>query len=204
MLASLARSLSRDHAVAPAPFNAPLFQSLVRLVPEDRRWVVLDLGAACPQVISLFGGYRCRLDIADIAADLHTLNEVEDPAELPDAAETLLPELHAEAADVVLCWDTLNYLGRPALSALMARIADRCRSGTRVHALICYSDPKMPISPGHYVPQEAGGLLNVSQCTEVRDAPRYTPEDLTLCMPGYRIERAMLLGNGMQEFLFRL
>jgi hypothetical protein len=34
------------------------------------------------------------------------------------------------------------------------------------------------------------------------DSPRYTPEILGQCMPLYRRERAMLLRNGMQEFLF--
>ena len=38
----------------------------------------------------------------------------------------------------------------------------------------------------------------------VRMAPRYTPEDLAHCLPRYRVERARLLRNGMQEFLFRL
>ena len=32
----------------------------------------------------------------------------------------------------------------------------------------------------------------------------YTPEDFALCMPRYTVERARLLRNGMQEFLFRL
>ena len=125
MIGSLARTLGRGEDSGPEPFNAPLFQSLVSSVPEDERWVVLDLGAACPQVIKLFGGHRCRLDIADITDDLEVLNApVEGPAR-QQVAESLLPELHAEAADIVLCWDTLNYLNREALTTLMARVADR-------------------------------------------------------------------------------
>jgi len=204
MIGSLARSFAREEPAAPEPFNAPLFRSLIERIPEDERWVVLDLGAVCPTVISLFGGHRCRLDIADVGQGLDTLKEPMEPADLRKAAESLLPELHAEAADLVLCWDTLNYLNRDALTALMTRIEDRCRPGTLVHALICYSHPQMPVEPGHYVPQDDGSLVNVTNCTEQRDAPRYSPEDLTLSMPGYTIDRAMLLGNGMQEFLFRL
>ena len=47
-------------------------------------------------------------------------------------------------------------------------------------------------------------VVNATSCAEQRDAPRYSPEDLSLCMQGYSIDRAMLLSNGMQEFLFRL
>ncbi len=32
----------------------------------------------------------------------------------------------------------------------------------------------------------------------------YSPEDLAKHMAGFEIDRARLLGNGMQEFLFRL
>jgi len=35
-------------------------------------------------------------------------------------------------------------------------------------------------------------------------APRYSPEDLGKSMGGFLIDRARLLSNGMQEFLFRL
>jgi hypothetical protein len=204
MIGSLARSFSREEPAAPEPFNAPLFRSLIERIPEDERWVVLDLGAVCPRVISLFGGHRCRLDIADVGLGLAALERPLESPDLRKAAEALLPELHAEAADLVLCWDTLNYLNRDALTALMARIHDRCRPGTLVHALICYSDSQMPVEPGHYVPQDDGSLVNATDCNEQRDAPRYSPEDLTLCMQGYSIDRAMLLSNGMQEFLFRL
>ncbi|MGI9329801.1 MAG: hypothetical protein ACR2QB_03720 [Gammaproteobacteria bacterium] len=204
MIGSLARSFSRSGRAAPEPFNAPLFRSLIERIPEDERWVVLDLGAVCPAVISLFGGRRCRLDIADVAQGLAGLQEPMEPRDLRIATEALLPELHAEAADLVLCWDTVNYLNRDALTALMARIRDRCRAGTLVHALNCYSHAQMPIEPGHYVPQDDGSLINATICDEQRDAPRYSPEDLGLCMQGYTIDRAMLLSNGMQEFLFRL
>jgi len=204
MIGSLARSFSRDEPAAPEPFNAPLFRSLIERIPEDERWVVLDLGAVCPGIISLFGGHRCRLDIADVSQGLATLDEPMEPADLRTAAEALLPELHAEAADLVLCWDTVNYLSRDGLTALMARVQDRCRPGTLVHALVRYSHSQMPVEPGHYVPQGDGALMNINLCAEQRDAPRYSPEDLTLCMQGYTIDRAMLLSNGMQEFLFRL
>jgi hypothetical protein len=46
--------------------------------------------------------------------------------------------------------------------------------------------------------------MNVGAPQPTRNAPRYTPEDLSQCMPRYSVERARLLRNGMQEYLFRL
>ena len=203
MIASLARAVGRDE-VGPEVFNAPLFGSIIDRVPEHQRWVVLDLGAACPQVISLFGGHHCRLDIADIASGLAQLDACDDPDDRRDVAEALLPAPRDECTDVVLCWDLPNYLRRESLAALMSRIARRGRPGTLLHTLICYSYPRMPVQPGHYVPQADGGLVNLTACEEMRDAPRYSPEDLNHCLRDFTVERAMLLGNGMQEFLFRL
>lgn len=203
MIGSLARSAVRGDDSGPAPFNAPLFRALIDGIPDDQRWVVLDLGKVCPQVITLFGGHRCRVEIADVAQELELLDRDLEREALRHAAEGALPPRLAEPVDLVLCWDTLNYLNRDALRALMGQIADRCRPGSRVHALIYYAGRQMPAEPGHYVPMGDGSLTNMAACTQLRDAPRYSPEDLQLCLPAFTTERAMLLGNGMQEFLFR-
>lgn len=188
---------------SPLAINAPLFRSLIERMDDGERRVVLDLGPAQTEVIALFGQFRCRLDIADVADGLEELNAEPDPERLRDKAEFLLPACGGEPTDVVLCWDLLNYLERPALKALMERIAARSHRSTLTHALIVYSAQRMPVRPGRYVPQDDQRLISVGASLEQRDAPRYSPEDLTMCMPDYKAERGMLLRNGMQEFLFR-
>ncbi len=204
MTVSLARSHSRDALAGPIRFNAPLFKSLVERLDTGRRCVVLDLGVARTQTVSLFSRYPCRLDVADVTDALDVFSGGFEPEHLPDCAEALLPEPHAEALDAVLCWDILNYLQRPALSALMSRVTARAGPGTLVHALIAYSDTHMPMRPGCFVPQEDCSIVDVSIHRREREAPRYTPYDLKHCLPEYTLERAMLLSNGMQEMLFRL
>lgn len=204
MTTSLARSNAREAIVEPVRFNAPLFRSLVERLDSDERCVVLDLGAARAQTIELFGRYRCRLDIADLTDGVDELNAETESDRLYAAAERMLPVPHGEEADAVLCWDIPNYLGRPALSALMSCIAERTRAGGLVHMLIIYSETHMPERPGHFVPQQDQSLLDVSIDRHVRKAPRYAPTDLTDCLPAFSMERAMLLSNGMQEILFRV
>lgn len=185
------------------PLNAPLFRSLVERMQEGERAVILDLGPAQPATISLFSQFRCRLDIADIAEGLASLEDDEDdPAVLREKAEALLPPRRDESTDVVLCWDYLNYLRRPALKALMTCVADRGRPGMVAHALIAYSAPRIPASPNRYAPTEDYRLRVLPTTEREIDSPRYTPEILSQSMPLYRRERAMLLRNGMQEFLF--
>ena len=184
--------------------NAPLFHALVDRMHDGARWVVLDLGAARSQTVRLFGQFRCRLDIASLAEGLDALNAEEDPKQLRALVESSLPPRREEATNLVLCWDLLNYLTRPALTAVMDAIAARGRAGTLAHALVVYSEQKMPARPSRFVPLDEQRLINLSPAPAVRPAPRYTPEDLAHCLPRYTVERARLLRNGMQEFLFRL
>lgn len=202
MTVALGRNAARDGPEAAA-FNAPLFHRLLEQMNDDARRVVLDLGPARPETVATFGRFRCRLDIASLAEGIDTLNGIKDAKELAAAIIAALPPRRAEATHVVLCWDLLNYLERPVLKALMDEIAGRLMEGSLVHALIAYSTPRIAAKPGRIVPA-AGQQLSLSRLTaEDRPAQRYTPDELARCMPGYRVDRAMLLKNGMQEFLFR-
>ena len=187
----------------PATFNAPLFRSVAERLDTGGRWVLLDLGAAHRQSVAFFNQYHCHLDVADLGEGLPELNAETDPGRLELAAEALLPMRHDEPTDIVLCWDVLNYLERPALTAMISRLADRARPGTLVHALIVYSDKYMPAQPGNYIPLDDCTLFDLSAYHDERPAPRYTPVDLQACFKGYVMDRAVLLSNGMQEFLFR-
>jgi hypothetical protein len=194
----------QEQTTGAEALNAPLFASLVERLHSGERCVVLDLGAARTETIAVFGQFRSRLDIADLADGLEDLNAETDPDLLREKIESILPVQRAEPADVVLCWDLLNYLKRPVLSAVMSAVADRARPGAFAHALIVYSSKTMSVKPGGFVPLDEQRLINVAPGQGQREAPRYSPEDLALCMPGYTVERARLLRNGMQEFLFRL
>ena len=165
--------------------------------------MVLDLGPVRSETVALLTPYRCRLDIADLADGLPALDQEPDPALLRERAEGLLPPARKEPIDIVLCWDLLNYLQRPAITALMTCLSARMRPGAFAHLLIVYSGTTMPARPSRFAPLPDGRLVETATTGERRSAPRYSPEDLGKCMRGLRSESATLLRNGMQEFLFR-
>ncbi len=203
MVAEL-RPVGRGLAAGPEALNAPLFHSLIQRLEGGGRWIVLDLGAARSDTIRTFGRFRCRLDIVDLADGLSALRDETDPRVLRQRVEALLPRRGLEATDVVLCWDLINYLSAPALTAVMESIAVRCKSGALAHGLVYYSMRTMPQQPGCFVPLDDNRLINKAASGPERPAPRYSPEDLARSMPRYTVERGRLLRNGMQEFLFRL
>jgi len=86
----------------------------------------------------------------------------------------------------------------------MGAIGRRARPGALAHALIFYADRDMKEQPGRFIPTADGELIDLSAPGATLAAPRYSPEDLGKSMGGFMIDRARLLSNGMQEFLFRL
>lgn len=187
--------------------QAPLLRDLVTGLDETERHVVLDLGETSTPMLSLLGRSRCRVEVADLAhfGGIDRLNAAEPGPELTRAAESLLPNrLSGDAIDRVFCWDLPNYLSLEALAALMHSIGRRARPGALAHALIFYAEREMQESPGRFVPTMDGDVVDQSVPGPLVAAPRYSPEDLGRSMGRFAIDRARLLSNGMQEFLFRL
>ncbi len=179
-----------------------LFDQLVR----GRKYTVLDLGPALGINVDFWSQIPCKIYIQDFYRSLHS-SEVGVRGEGdagPEVLARLLPAAAEGSVDIVLCWDLLNYLNRPALTAVMECIAARGRPGTLVHALVYYAARQMPERPSCFLPLDEQRLEIVPQKVPLRAAPRYSPEDLATCMPRYSVDRARLLRNGMQEFLFRL
>jgi hypothetical protein len=188
----------------PALVRSPLFSSLTEKLAEDRRWVILDIGAVRPETVAVLSDFRCRLDIADLGQAINTLAASTEDSRLDYFVAALPAPRSPEPVDMVLTWDYLNYLDRDAIAALMAEVARRCRRGALVHALIVYSERLMQQQPGEFVAANADHILNRSTAKADRIAPRYSPDDLTRCMQGYKTERVRLLANGMQEYLFKV
>ena len=204
---SLRRARAQVLPDSPVALHAPLFHDLVAGLDETERHVILDLGAASTAMLALLGRSRCRVEIADLAyrGGINQLNTAETGTAQVDAAESLLPNrLPNDAIDLVFCWDLPNYLTLDALSALMNAIGYRARPGALAHALIFYAERDMKAHPGRFVPTPDGELLDQNTSGKAIAAPRYSPEDLGKGMAGFTIDRARLLSNGMQEFLFRL
>ena len=207
MTATLRRANPLMPSDSQAALHAPLFQSIVAGLDATERHVVLDLGTASTAMLALLARSRCRAEIADLAyfGGIDNLNTTEPGPALTDKADSLLPNRRpGEAIDLVFCWDLPNYLTLNALSALMTAIRHRARPGALAHALIFYAERDMPEHPGRFVPTVDGELLDHDAPCAAIAAPRYSPEDLDKSMGGFVIDRARLLSNSMQEFLFRL
>lgn len=204
MSARMGSATARAPFEKPDALNAPLYRLVVDQLEAPRRWVILDLGAPSTPMLDVLSAFRSRVEIADLVGNDGIARLNTDALEGRPDASAVLPGRGEEPIDIIFCWDMLNYLSPAAVAALMREIAARARPGTLAHGLIVYSDATMPATPGRWVPDGPGRLLNRNKGGAEVKAPRYSPESLGKIMEPFAIERGVLLANGMQEFLFRL
>lgn len=181
--------------------RVPLFESALSLLADESRHVLVDLGRVRSGTLSLLMGHRCRLDVLGLEID-GDLGAIETEA-FSARVRAALPPDNDEPADLVLCWNLFNYLSTRQIEAVISELAPRCRPGARLHALIEYSARTMPAVPLSFAPTGMGTLEAVVDHGPQVSAPRYSARDLEQCMPGFEHERTMLLGGGIQEYLFR-
>ncbi len=188
----------------PTRVSAPLFKTVLERIAESPRPIILELGAARQDLLALLNDSGCRLIVANLATAFADTREGSDSSGIAHITEVLSELCQPEPVDIVLSWDFLNYLDAEMLASFMKRLAAFCRPQASVHALIVYAERLMPQRPGLLAPVD-GALLRVDSGLDLdRPAPRYTPDDLRRCTPAYDLDGVRLLGNGMQEYLFRL
>jgi hypothetical protein len=190
----------REEAAPAAEVHASLaLGELFGRIHADSRLHVVDLGPAVGANLSFLSErFACSVEVVDL---VHSLPPVVagDPAA---AVRETLPAA-GEPADLVLAWDILNYLDRPQFRAAGEVLAARCRPGATLFAMIV-TGKEMPREPGRYLLQEGrerGVDLVYRHAPGRRPAPRYRPAEVDQMLPGFSVDRSMLLRHGIQEFL---
>ncbi len=192
--------------------NAPALKGLWAGLDEQSKYHILELGAASAGNIGFFSARRCRIRVMDALRELAELGldgawrglEADaQEAALAQALAERLPVDEGEKADLALLWDVLNYLDRPVLKVLARHLSsDLLGPGARLHAFIAPMDA-IALYPAHYDILEAGRLRVRREARGTRPGPRYHQPELERLMPQFVVERSVLLGNGIQEYLFR-
>jgi hypothetical protein len=189
----------------PAPGEHPslaLGQLLAEAAP-GAGCSVLDLGPASDVTVHFLADLGCRVRFAALFEALSSHGALPGTGSLrfETLCEQVLKLAPDERLDLIFAWDLFNYLTPGEISRLAGVLAPACHPGTRLLCLISIR-PSIPAVPFSFTILDAGRLLYESAEPGLRPAPRYPEPTLARALRGFRPERAYLLRNGMQEYVF--
>ena len=176
--------------------------ALCQRLRHDRKYHILDLGAALGANIAFFSQFRCKLYIEDFYQSVVEARAAETEATSPEQLyQKLLPYAEDIRFDVILCWDLFNYLPRQELQMLLKHLAQHCQRGTLLFSLIA-TQRQIPAQPTLFKIMDDENLIYEMDSSDLRPSIEYKPRDLKLLMQGFQAANTFQLRSGMQEFLF--
>ncbi|MEJ2399128.1 MAG: hypothetical protein P8Z67_13065 [Gammaproteobacteria bacterium] len=187
--------------------NSPLlFAALSALNPESRV-DILDLKPAVPEHLEYFADFHCKLVLP--GCDNQLLREWDE--EMLDAQELsalfekyiTLPTGRQKPLDAIFLWDLPNYLDRDVLSGLVQYLLPWTDSGSVIHTYI-HTRQTIPASPASFRLQRDNRVRVEINTDWTGKSPMYYQELLHKVFKPFRVERGMLLANGMQEYILRI
>ena len=173
-----------------------------QLHPE-RKYHILDLGAASGSNVDFFSQFRCKIHIEDLYQTLSSFDFLspEDGFSYDVVYDYLLPYGRNTSFDLIFAWDLFNYMEEAEVHHLVLYLGKFCRTGTLLFSLISTSK-HIPESPTKFKILDQEHLQYEISSPVLRPGPRYQQTDLTRLMPHFRICNSFLLRNGFKEYLF--
>ena len=179
-----------------------LFQELVRSIDRGKRLTVLEIGAARPETVDFFSQFRCQLFFADLfsapflADQQQKLSRPKLQAQFRRALD--LPK--GLKFDLCLFWNVFQFLTGPAIRSLCGELESHVHKDTQAHALGVHS-AGTACKRAHYAIRDSAHFKPVA-----KDFPElpYFPHpqaELGDLLDIFKVDRAMLLGDGTVEML---
>jgi len=197
----ISTEVDRVEAAGPEVHVSPGLEASTSRLGGVDTWSVLDLGGAVGANFEFFAGRARRLFIADIPRALEAGSGAAGATgdRLAQRLVRLLPS-EPESFDLVLAWDLINYLSRDQTRILARAVADLCRPGAVLLALVVTAH-EMSSRPLTYAIRDPGHLVYRRGDIELRPGPSLTPAAVERALEGFVIEHSYVLRHGVQEFV---
>ena len=196
-------SSSRPAAAAPVFPTKALKKFLASLTARESP-TLLDLGPVVGSNVSFFGEQLgCKILVEDIYAELDRHAREDKLDALPEFLAKRFPQADG-SVDGILCWDIIDYLGRPAAQALAAQLNRILRPDGALLAL--FGTTPAPADAPRYtkytVVDETNLMYRPYPAVRGRQAVLVNRDILRL-FDGLRVADSFLLQHNVREILFR-
>jgi hypothetical protein len=187
-------------------FKSPLLFGVLQALDPETRIEVLDLASANTDSIDFFSRYHCKLYLPGCRTELLRHENTDDTTmeSWSHRFENCLswPSHSHPSLDLILLWDLPNYLDKHVLADFIKYLGPYCTQHTLLHTFI-HTRQTMPVTPGDYRLMSDLTVLAELNSSWNATSPMYYQELLHKIFAPFRVDRGMLLANGLQEYILR-
>jgi SAM-dependent methyltransferase len=191
-------------AVAAAPvFPTKALRKFLASLTSRESPTLLDLGPVVGSNVSFFGEQLgCKIRVEDIYAEVDRHAREDKLEALPDFLKRRFPQPDG-SVDGILCWDLIDYLGRPAAHALAEQLDRILRpDGTLLAFFGTTASPQGGRYTKYTVIDDANLMYRPYAAVHGRQAVLVNRDILRL-FEGLRVADSFLLQHNVREILFR-
>ncbi len=201
------RALTQVEAESAPEFNTRLFSGFWKSYDFESGALdslrILDLGSVQSSSIDFFSDYSCYLTIADA---IKKLTEIDIACELEDKVLRERVETHlmfeSQPYDIILVWDCLNHLSPAVFPLVYEKLLQACHKKSHMHGFLYTSEMHYSRPGQFYILADDKMACYQNQSPLIRSRPMNSMM-LMNKMPGFTLDRSVLIRNGMQEFILR-
>lgn len=186
--------------------NSPLLFGALNALDQDSRCDILDLAPASPELLDFFSDSYCKLILPGCRQQLLDIGRNSDLEQTPSAPDyrhlVPLPNGQDKALDIILFWDLPNYLEQSTLQGVIDHLVSRTDHHTILHTYI-HTRQHMPQAPAEFRLYGNNQVMVEINSPWTRICPMFYQELLHKILGPFRVQRGMLLANGLQEYVLR-
>jgi len=214
MLPKVQTALSDCHSDNAVPLKTLIFESIWQSFADAKKNNtsnhvasprILDLGVAQSESFRFYSEHNCYLTIADCLEFLTSLTLTE--ARLTEKTSSALfskierfLNLPDVKYDLILCWDSLNYIQPEILAPLSLYLSNFCNNNTLIHGFLLTSE-SYPKERGQFKIISTNNIEYKVNLNEISQHSPLTPYSINKGMPEFNYSRSVLMRNGLQEFM---
>ncbi|MDH5571455.1 MAG: hypothetical protein OEY89_06795 [Gammaproteobacteria bacterium] len=181
-------------------FNTLLFSRYWTGFDFSKPIRILDLGGVRSSTIDFFSDYPCFITVVNSIGELiYTGRDDESDLDTAEQINRIIP-IDEQPYDLILVWDCFNYLPADIITILHYRLSLACHKNTRVYGFL-YTSEKQNISPWDFQVHSHSKMSSQASTAETRQIRPLNSLKLMQYMPCFKLDRSVLIVNGMQEFL---
>jgi hypothetical protein len=188
--------------VAEASFPTKALHKFLASLQTNDNPLLLDLGPVVGSNVTFFGEQLgCRLRVEDLAKDIdrHVKDNTTD--QLPEFFAKRFKEAPG-TVDGILCWDTLDYLDRPAAQSLATALSKLLKPDGCLLGFFSTAEQREPVYTKYVVVDESTLRYRTYPAPRPRQR-NLLNGDIIKLFKDLRVTDSFLMKSKVREMLFR-